>query len=302
MTFPQLQYLLEIHRAGSITQAAKNLFVSQSSVSVALNALETELGFPIFIRNRKGLILTSRGTEILAHAKRIVESYRLMTTPAIEHKTNLRISSVNLLPAQNAFIRLVKENRERTDLVLSMEAASLTNVYEKLQLFELELSLSMVVTSLYMSQEKHIRKKGLEVRFLGQLPAAIQIGEGHPLYQAPQVTPKDFAEEHFLDVPGRSVSYALLKSGIMRVREDRIITSNQLDIRRQLLKEGLVFRVGHMLPKQPEYMNGIRYIPLEGLTYSLCAVTHPLHPPVPEMDHFMELLSKELQAAGIRPE
>ena len=42
MTFPQLQYLLEIHRAGSITQAAKNLFVAQSSVSVALSAIETQ--------------------------------------------------------------------------------------------------------------------------------------------------------------------------------------------------------------------------------------------------------------------
>ena len=82
MTFPQLQYLLEIHRAGSITQAAKNLFVSQSSVSVALNAIETELGFPVFIRNRKGLVPTPQGVEAIAHAKRIVESYQLMTTPA----------------------------------------------------------------------------------------------------------------------------------------------------------------------------------------------------------------------------
>jgi DNA-binding transcriptional LysR family regulator len=56
---------LEIHRTGSVTQAAKNLFVTQSSVSIALSALEKELGFPIFIRSKKGLTPTPRGATII---------------------------------------------------------------------------------------------------------------------------------------------------------------------------------------------------------------------------------------------
>ena len=135
---------------------------------------------------------------------------------------------------------------------------------------------------------------------LGQLPAAIQIGEGHPLYHAPVVSAKDFAEDHLLEVPGKTISYALLKSGTMRVREDRVIISDQSSVRRRLLQEGLVFMVGHMLPNQPEYKNGIRFIPLESLSYTLCAVTNPLHPPVPELDRFMELLQEELLIAGVQ--
>ena len=46
MTIQQLEYLLEVNRAGSITAAAKNLFVTQSSVSCAVGALEAELGIP----------------------------------------------------------------------------------------------------------------------------------------------------------------------------------------------------------------------------------------------------------------
>lgn len=300
MTFPQLQYLLEIHRAGSITQAAKNLFVAQSSVSVALSAIETELGFPVFVRSRKGLVPTPRGVEAIAHAKRIVESYRLMTTPSEEHRTNLRISSVNIEPVQNAFVRLVRENHHRNDLTLAMLSPT-GNQIEMLRFFDLELSLTMVVTPLYMSQEKKMQNKGMEVRRLGQMPAAIQIGQGHPLYHAETVSAKDFAEEHFLEMPGKTISYALLKSGIMRIREDRIIISSQSSVRRRLLQEGLVFTVGHMLPNQPEYKDDIRYIPLEGLSYTFCAITNPLHPPISELDRYMELLEEEMHSAGIQP-
>ena len=42
MTFQQLQYLLEVNRTGSFTTAAKNLFVTQSSVSNAITSLEKE--------------------------------------------------------------------------------------------------------------------------------------------------------------------------------------------------------------------------------------------------------------------
>ena len=107
--------------------------------------------------------------------------------------------------------------------------------------------------------------------------------------------------QYLLEMLGRTISHALLKSGIMRIREERIIISSQSSVRRRLLQEGLVFMVGHMLPNQPEYKNGIRFIPLESLSYTLCAVTNPLHPPVPELDRFMELLEEELHSAGIQP-
>ncbi|MBO5917233.1 MAG: LysR family transcriptional regulator, partial [Oscillospiraceae bacterium] len=39
MTIQQLQYLQEVYRAGSILQAAKNLYVAQSSISSSISAL-----------------------------------------------------------------------------------------------------------------------------------------------------------------------------------------------------------------------------------------------------------------------
>ena len=50
MTFQQLQYVSEVAHLGSINRAAHKLFVSQSSVSNTIKALETELGIQIFHR------------------------------------------------------------------------------------------------------------------------------------------------------------------------------------------------------------------------------------------------------------
>ena len=65
MTIQQLQYVLEVYRAGSVSQAAKNLFVGQSSVSVSITNLEKELGYPIFTRSKNGVALTPQGRDVV---------------------------------------------------------------------------------------------------------------------------------------------------------------------------------------------------------------------------------------------
>ena len=44
MNLKQLRYAVEIERTGSITQAAKNLYMAQPNLSKAVRELEDELG------------------------------------------------------------------------------------------------------------------------------------------------------------------------------------------------------------------------------------------------------------------
>ena len=46
MTLQQLKYVVEVAERGSITEAAKALFIAQPSLTVAIKELETELGIP----------------------------------------------------------------------------------------------------------------------------------------------------------------------------------------------------------------------------------------------------------------
>ena len=52
MTLQQLKYVVEVAERGSITEAAKALFIAQPSLSAAVREREEEAGITIFLRNR----------------------------------------------------------------------------------------------------------------------------------------------------------------------------------------------------------------------------------------------------------
>ena len=81
MNFHQLQYAIAIARNGlSVTQAAASLGTSQPAISRALKALETELGFDLFVREGRAFArITPEGVRVLEYAGRAlaeVESLR----------------------------------------------------------------------------------------------------------------------------------------------------------------------------------------------------------------------------------
>jgi DNA-binding transcriptional LysR family regulator len=71
MELTALSYFAAIARAGSITAAARELRLSQPSLSVALQKLESELDTTLFLRDRRGVTLTATGAELLEYAERI---------------------------------------------------------------------------------------------------------------------------------------------------------------------------------------------------------------------------------------
>lgn len=67
-----LQYLVEIDRTRSITQAAANLYLTQPNLSRILHEVESQLGFTIFERSNRGVTPTVEGMAFLQHARRIL--------------------------------------------------------------------------------------------------------------------------------------------------------------------------------------------------------------------------------------
>lgn len=78
MTLQQMKYIIAIVRCGSIAEAAKQLFISQPSLSNAVKDIENEIGIEIFQRSAKGITLTTNGSEFLSYARQVVEQAELM--------------------------------------------------------------------------------------------------------------------------------------------------------------------------------------------------------------------------------
>ena len=96
-----IQYIVTIAEEKNILRAAEKLYISQSTLSQALINLETELGTPLFIRSKGGLIITDAGKEYVSAAKIILQikdsTYRKIRTIASENveKYRIGISSSN---------------------------------------------------------------------------------------------------------------------------------------------------------------------------------------------------------------
>ncbi len=72
MQLEQFLYANEIAKCGSITQAAKNLFITQPSLTIAIQKLEAELGFSLFNRSQKGVQITEKGEKALSYMQQIL--------------------------------------------------------------------------------------------------------------------------------------------------------------------------------------------------------------------------------------
>ena len=68
MTIQQCKYVLEIAKTGSFSEASKQLFVAQSSLSISVKSLEQELNIKIFERAGNGVYLTDEGAEFVKYA------------------------------------------------------------------------------------------------------------------------------------------------------------------------------------------------------------------------------------------
>lgn len=78
MNLVQLERIVFIANVGSITEAAKQLYISQSALSQMVNAVETEIGTPIFDRRVKPLRLTKSGECYVTMARYIINVHSTM--------------------------------------------------------------------------------------------------------------------------------------------------------------------------------------------------------------------------------
>ena len=77
MDLKQLQYFVAVVEEGTISAAAKKLFMSQPPLSTQMKLLESELGCVLFARGQRGIRLTEAGKQLYAKAKALLEITRV---------------------------------------------------------------------------------------------------------------------------------------------------------------------------------------------------------------------------------
>lgn len=123
MTLQQLRYMITAAETGSITEAAKVLYISQPSLSGAIKDVEKEVGITIFQRCRAGIALTKEGMEFLGYARQVIQQMELLEAKYISNqprKQRFCVSTQHYTFTSNAFVELVKQfGEERFEFILN---------------------------------------------------------------------------------------------------------------------------------------------------------------------------------------
>lgn len=124
-----LRVFLVVAELGSVTAAAKALYVTQPAVSAALKRLRRAIGAELFVREGRGLALTARGRELAAqtrpHLEALVDATR--SSGGFDPRTSTRVVRLGLADANEDWLlpallaRLAEEAPELALVVLPVQ-------------------------------------------------------------------------------------------------------------------------------------------------------------------------------------
>lgn len=183
MTLTQLKYIITVTEEKSMNEAAKRLFISQPSLSSAIKDIEEEIGFPVFKRSNKGVIVTSEGEEFIGYARQVVEQYTLLETKYIEKehvKKKFGVSTQHYTFAVNAFIEMVKQFGME-EYEFAIRETKTYEIIEDVKNFKSEIGI------LYLNEfNRNVLMKlfsecGLEFQPILDCPIYVYVWKGHPL-------------------------------------------------------------------------------------------------------------------------
>ena len=112
MTLQQLKYIVTVASKGTISEAAKELYIAQPRLTSAIKELESELGITIFNRTNKGVILSVEGEEFLGYARQVIEQTNLIKekySGKSSGKHQFCVSTQHYSFAVEAFVELLRQ-------------------------------------------------------------------------------------------------------------------------------------------------------------------------------------------------
>ena len=241
MTLKEIEYLLTTARCASISEAAKQLYVAQPSLTHAIQSVEREVGFRIFERGRSGVSVTEQGEEFLADIRTVYERMTAVHEKYCAEKQPVRsvfsISVQHFSPAGEAFARFLRELEEPYYSARFLEG-NMADVIADVAAERSEIGFLHFPQNKEQAVFRELRGEKVEFYAITCGEPCVLLREGHPL--AGQET---ISRQNLMRCPILSYDYGT-ENTVGFSDEDpsllqgdrRIVVSNGLMLRRLLLE------------------------------------------------------------------
>ena len=195
MTLQQLKYALTIADCGSMNEAAKQLFISQPSLSETMKELETEIGLDIFLRSNRGIVITPEGEEFLGYARQVTEQFGLLQSKYIDKKVKEKfsVSTQHYTFAVKAFVETVKQiGMEQYEF--AVHETTTISVIENVKNFKSEIGVLYENDFNEKVLNKMFKENGLEFVELFSCDTFVYLWSGDPLAKQDVITMEELDE------------------------------------------------------------------------------------------------------------
>ena len=194
MTLQQLKYADAVASCGSLSEAARQVFVTQPTLTEAIRTLEEELCIAIFTRSSRGVALTHEGEEFLASARlilddaaRIQEKY----TGKAVRRPQFSVSCQHYAFAVEAFMEVVRATGHADAYDFTMRETVTSEIIDDVARHRSEIGI------LYLSRRneraimKFLRKEELVFEELFKAQPHVFLGKKHPLAKKRFIRPQE---------------------------------------------------------------------------------------------------------------
>ena len=190
MTFRHLKIFLTVSDLGSMTAAAKTLFIAQPTVSQAISELEDYYGIKLFDRLSKRLFITEKGTQLLSYARHIIalanEMEQVMKNP---DKSGMIKVGATLTIGTYLLPKLVNEFAKHYPL---LKVKATTKNTQDIEMLILQNAIDFAVVEGVVHTPDIIATPFMDDQLL------LVCGRSHPLYKVKNIAPVELSNLQFI--------------------------------------------------------------------------------------------------------
>ncbi|MGO5023978.1 LysR family transcriptional regulator [Lawsonibacter sp. LCP25S3_G6] len=193
MTLQQLEFSIAVAEQRHFTNAANELYVSQSTLSKQIIALEKELGIQLFVRNHRNVYLTCAGEEILEYIRRIVDEYvelqRQLSDSKCVSVDQIQFGAVPILNHYGITEQLIQFCKDNPDISLKISETVTADIFDMLDCKKIDIGL---IRTAYLKDNCY------DVLPLLKDEQMVLVSEDHPLSDRRVVDLTQLAEDRFM--------------------------------------------------------------------------------------------------------
>ena len=201
MTLQQLKYADAVAACGSISEAARRVFVTQPTLTESIRALEEELRTAIFTRSARGIAVTREGEEFLASARQILDDAARIQekyTGKAVRKPQFAVSCQHYAFAVEAFMEVVKEC-EAAAYDFTLRETVTSEIIDDVARHRSEIGVMYLSSRNERVISKLLKNEGLKFEELFVSRPHVFLGKRHPLAKRKGgVTPEELDAYPFI--------------------------------------------------------------------------------------------------------